>query len=261
MTSLQLETVKRSERQSLSVGRTLSLLDPLVFETFGKRPFEGPFPYGHECVAEVVQIGEEVRSVRVGDCVVVPFQISCGDCSPCTRGLTAHCTTERRSPVAAYGFGAATGAWGGAVSDLLYVPHADAMLLSVPDGVDPVSLASASDNLPDGYRTVAAPLAAMPEAPVLVVGGQAKSVGLYAVASAVALRSCRVDRRARLFFEPAKVRADAYPIAVDASGSAKGLSFAIRSLAPGGVCTTVAFYLRNGTPIPLWRMMVRGNTW
>jgi alcohol dehydrogenase len=253
------------------------LVDPMFLDTFGRPPFAFPLPYGHECVAMVVRVGEETRSVRAGDCVVVPFQISCGRCALCARGLTAHCATDRRTPVAAYGFGGATGGWGGAVSDLLYVPHADAMLLPIPPGVDPAALASAGDNLPDGYRAVAPHLAALPGAPVLVVGGRAKSIGLYAAASAVALGSSRVDYvdgsrdrleiAARLGAHPIAIDRRGrvpglveYPITVDASGSAKGLSLAIRSLGPGGVCTTVAFHVRRNTAVPLWRMMMRGNT-
>jgi threonine dehydrogenase-like Zn-dependent dehydrogenase len=43
----------------------------------GRAPFRGPFALGHECIAEVVEIGEDVYSVSVGDRVSVPFQISC----------------------------------------------------------------------------------------------------------------------------------------------------------------------------------------
>jgi alcohol dehydrogenase len=49
----------------------------------GRLPLEGPYPFGHEAVAEVVEVGDLVRSVSVGDLVVVPFQISCGACGPC----------------------------------------------------------------------------------------------------------------------------------------------------------------------------------
>jgi threonine dehydrogenase-like Zn-dependent dehydrogenase len=125
------------------LARALHLVDPLVLQTFGSPPFRGPFPYGHECVAEVVRIGEQVTRLSVGDLVVVPFQISCGSCAPCARGLTAHCSTDRRTPVATYGFGDPSGGWGGAVSDLLHVPHADHMLLPVPAGVDPLARGSA----------------------------------------------------------------------------------------------------------------------
>jgi threonine dehydrogenase-like Zn-dependent dehydrogenase len=51
-----------------------------------------------------------------------------------------------------------------------------------------------------------------------------------------------------------------YPIIVDGSGAGRALPVAIRSLAPGGICTTVFFYLRAGTSIPLWHMYLHGGT-
>ena len=54
----------------------------------GRYPLEGPYPFGHEAVAEVTAVGSGVRGVEPGDLVVVPFQISCGACGPCTRGRT-----------------------------------------------------------------------------------------------------------------------------------------------------------------------------
>lgn len=78
-------------------------------------------------------------------------------------------------------------AWGGALSDIVRVPYGDAMLMGIPNGIDPISIASMSDNLPDAWRTVAPALAVNPGASVLVLGGAAKSVGLYATAMAVAL--------------------------------------------------------------------------
>jgi threonine dehydrogenase-like Zn-dependent dehydrogenase len=185
--------LRHDYRLAARIAGLLRIVDPMVLETFGNPPFQGPFPYGHECVGKVVRVGEDVKALVVGQMVVVPFQISCGQCTTCQRGFTAHCPTDRRTPVAAYGFGAPTGGWGGVVSDLVYVPHADHMLVPVPDGVDPATLASAGDNLPDGFRTVASHLAARPGAPVLILGGTAPSVSLYAVASAVALGASRVD--------------------------------------------------------------------
>ena len=79
------------------------------------------------------------------------------------------------------------------VSDALRVPFADAMLVRVPSGDYPLAVASASDNLPDAYRTVAPQLQLFPGAPVLIVGGSAKSIGLYAVGIARALGSSRID--------------------------------------------------------------------
>ncbi len=63
----------------------------------GETPFPTPIALGHECVAEVVEVGRDVEAVRVGDRVVVPFQISCGTCTRCGRGLTSDC--ERVAPL------------------------------------------------------------------------------------------------------------------------------------------------------------------
>src|SRR4051794_17680577 len=57
----------------------------------GAFPVAEPFPLGHECVAEVIDVGDAVRGVAVGDVVVVPFQISCGRCEACAAGHTGNC--------------------------------------------------------------------------------------------------------------------------------------------------------------------------
>ena len=104
---------------------------------------------GHEGIAEVVAVGDDVTTVRVGDRVVVPFQINCGQCSACRRGVTGSCASLPL--MAMYGMAPLAGMDGGGfMSDLVLVPFADAMLLPVPDGVDPVAIASLSDNIPDG---------------------------------------------------------------------------------------------------------------
>jgi alcohol dehydrogenase len=153
-------------------------------------------------VAEVVECGGNVKSVKRGDRVIVPWAISCGHCFNCDHNLTSKCTNSGDTLFAGYGFGSAMGPWGGAISDKLRVPYADAMLVAVPADLDPVAIASASDNMPDGWRTVAPHLQRYPGAPVLVIGGAARSIGLYAAGIAVALGSSRVDyldsSRARL---------------------------------------------------------------
>ena len=55
---------------------------------------------GHECVADVLEVGEQVRDIRPGQRVSVPFQISCGECAPCQRGRTASCSNV--TPMATY---------------------------------------------------------------------------------------------------------------------------------------------------------------
>jgi threonine dehydrogenase-like Zn-dependent dehydrogenase len=270
----------REASRWLALGAALHLVDPEV-RAMGDPPFAGPFPYGHECIGEVVEVGEAVTTVVVGQQVIVPWAISCGACSICSRGLTSHCERKQTS-VAAYGFGTRTGGWGGAVSDLLRVPYADAMLVPVPAGMSPLDLASASDNIPDAWRTVGPHLRQQPGAPVLVVGGSARSIGLYAAGIAVAMGSGHVDyvdanqdrlalaaamgarpiqvtRQGRWFSRGASPHPGGYAITVDASNRQAGLEFALRSLAPGGVCTSVGFYFRSGTPLPLWRMFLKGT--
>ena len=246
----------------------------------GMVPLGDPFPLGHECIAEVVDAGDAVGSVTPGDTVVVPFQISCGDCDACRAGHTGSCLSVPRG--SAYGMQPLGGDWGGALADRLRVPYADAMLVPVPEALDPVAVASVADNVPDGFRAAAGPLAVAPGSEVLVVGGFARSVGLYAVASAVALGSARVvyadpdaeqlERAAALGAEPVEVpagddgqpdwprRLGRFPITVDASGNHGGLHAAIRSTAANGWCTSVAIYFEPETPLPLLEMYTRGCT-
>ncbi len=72
----------------------------------------------------------------VGDRVVVPFQISCGTCRECRRGVTGSCGSMPL--MAMYGMAPIAGLDGGGfMSDLVLVPYADAMLIPVPDTVEP----------------------------------------------------------------------------------------------------------------------------
>jgi alcohol dehydrogenase len=113
--------------------------------------FQPPFPLGHEGIAEIVAVGDAVTTFRPGDRVVLPFQISCGTCVFCRRGLTANCTSVPRTSM--YGVGAMGGGWGGVFADLVRVPYrSHARRLS--GGIDPLAAASTSDNLSDGWRAV-----------------------------------------------------------------------------------------------------------
>jgi threonine dehydrogenase-like Zn-dependent dehydrogenase len=228
------------------------------------------YPFGHECVAEVLEVGPAVRSVVPGDVVALPFQISCGACQACREGRTGNCTSLRGLPM--FGFGPIGGDWGGVFADLVRVPFADAMLVKVPAGVRPEAVASIADNLPDAHRTVAPHLTARPGAPVLVVAGGAESIALYAVAIALALGSERVDYvdhdpdrltlAAALGAGPIERgdRLGRYPITVDASAAPEGLRTALLATAPDGVCTSVGIYYGDTTPVPLRDMYFRGVT-
>lgn len=237
----------------------------------GQYPLSGPYPFGHEGVAEVVAIGDAVHTVAVGDVVVVPFQISCGACLPCRRGHTGSCMAQ--APMSTYGLGAMGGmVWGGLLADETRVPYADAMLVPLPAGIDPISVASASDNIPDGWRTVGPQLRAEPGADVLVVGGDAgpHSIGLYAAGLAVALGAGRVvyldDNAERLEIAAAlgadpvegawPRRAGSFPITVDASGDEAGLRCALNSTSRDGICTSPSVYL-DDPALPLLAMYSR----
>lgn len=270
---------------AIKLGTAVHYLDPMTTKLLGEHPYRGPFAVGHECVGEVFACGDDVRSFCRGDKVIVPWAVSCGTCAHCHLGLTSRCISAGETPLSAYGFGPGMGTWGGMVSDLIRVPFADQMLVAVPQGIDPVSIASASDNIPDAWRTVAPYLSTRPNSPVLVVGGGAESIGLYAAAIAVALDSSRVeyidfdlarlDLAERLGAKPIQIPRGSrsawyrrhaprihgdFPIAVDASANADGLRYALRSLAAGGTCTSVGYYFQKATGIPLLQMFANDST-
>ena len=244
-------------------------------------PFRGPFGIGHECVGQVIAKGDEVTNLSIGQVVVVPWAVSCGSCVECRRGVTAKCSTTRAGALAAFGLGAASGPWGGMVADELLVPYADHMLVPVPDGVDPLRVAAASDNLSDAWRAVVPPLRARPGGAVLVIGGGAQSIGLYAAGLAVRHGASVVDylddRTERLEIaesfgarvhqvsakrrraQPAAVPGG-YDVAVEASSRGSGVRAALRALNPGGVCTAVGYYFAPNTGVPLMHMYATDAT-
>jgi threonine dehydrogenase-like Zn-dependent dehydrogenase len=237
----------------------------------GRFPVPGEIALGHEFVAEVVEAGDGVTRFRRGDRVIVPFQISCGECDRCRRGLTAHCrAVPARSQ---YGFGILGGNWGGAFSDCVRVPFADAMLLALPADVAPEAVASAGDNLCDGWRAVVPALRQLPGADVLILGGIG-SVPLYAVGFARACGAGRVDYLdtdrhrlevaerlgARALEGPLPDAVGEYDLAVDGTLlEPNGLACALSSLRPHGVCVGVTIYPPGQDPcVPYFLMYGRG---
>ncbi|MFM9827235.1 MAG: zinc-binding dehydrogenase [Sphingomonas sp.] len=262
-------------RQAIVRPLAVARCDLDLYIATGLAPFAGPFAFGHESVGEVVEAGD-LAGVKPGDRVVVPFQISCGRCDNCRRGYTNSCSAV---PLySAYGLaGNGRPDFGGALSDLMLVPYADHMLVPLPAGVDPVVAASACDNIADGWRGVAPHLADRPGAAVLIVGGLAQSVGLYAAGSAIALGAGMVrylDDNEASRARAAAMGADVGPLAladgrdpegqfeivVEAAGSAPALAFAVRSTAPNGVLTSVSMHFDAVTPLPLTQAYYKGLT-
>ncbi|EKX63671.1 alcohol dehydrogenase catalytic domain-containing protein [Streptomyces ipomoeae] len=226
-----------------------------------------PFALGHECVARVVEAGDAVTAVSPGDLVVVPWSINCGTCDKCRAGLTAHCSAV---PYMAM-YGAPIGGdWGGLFSDLVRVPWADAMLVPLPADLDPVAMASASDNWSLSWRLVAPHLKARPGARVLVVARG--SIGLYVCDIARALGASDVlyvdpDPEHRELAEGFGARTaesvdpvpPGFDIAVEATGRVDQLAAALKRLAPEGICESAGNHFRPGE-LPLLDMYLTGVT-
>jgi alcohol dehydrogenase len=148
------------------------------------------------------------------------------------------------------------------------------MLLALPAEVEPETVASLSDNIVDGWRTVAEPLAERPGSPVLVVGGSG-AIGLYAVACAVALGAEHVlyaDRAAARLQKAERLGAEVielgrswpkalgpFPITVDANSTPPGLMLALRSTDAGGVCTSAGWYYAP-LELPIFELTLRSVT-
>jgi threonine dehydrogenase-like Zn-dependent dehydrogenase len=155
---------------------------------------------GHEFLGEVVAVGADVRSLRVGDRVVVPFAIACGRCGSCRRELWALCdntnpNAERlrflygASGAGLFGYSHLYGGYAGGQAEYVRVPFADVGPLKVPNHVSDEQALFLSDILPTGY--MAAENAAVASGHVVAVWG-CGPVGQFAIASSFLLGAERV---------------------------------------------------------------------
>lgn len=239
--------------------------------TSNASPFPGPFVLGHEFTGEVMGVGAEVAGFKPGDRVLVSFQPSCGHCSRCGFGHTSVCASVPNGTM--YGIGPSGGDWGGAITDLVRVPWADANLVSLGEHLDARALASASDNLADGVRTVAPPLKRRPGASVLVAG--AGSIALYAVLTAKFLGAEQVtlaskdrfvlDTAANLGATCLDVadwpqRFQSHDITVDCTNDVAGLAAVLRSTEPYGECTSASIFFGGDIALPMFNLNMRGIT-
>jgi threonine dehydrogenase-like Zn-dependent dehydrogenase len=117
---------------------------------------------GHEFMGEVVDLGREVKNLKVGDRVVVPFTIACGSCFFCKKGLWSHCDNSNpnswiaeklmgHSPAGLFGYSHMTGGYAGGQAEYARVPFADVGPLKVPDGLEDEKVLFLSDIFPTGY--------------------------------------------------------------------------------------------------------------
>jgi threonine dehydrogenase-like Zn-dependent dehydrogenase len=155
---------------------------------------------GHEFMGEVVEVGPENRFLEVGDRVVVPFTITCGECDQCRRGNYSVCERTNRnrdlaskvfghSTAGLFGYSHITGGYAGGQAEYVRVPCADAGPVKIPDGLTDEQVLFLGDIFPTGWQA-AVQCDIEPEDTVAVWG--AGPVGQFAIRSAVMLGARQV---------------------------------------------------------------------
>ncbi len=117
---------------------------------------------GHETMGEVVEVGAENKKLKVGDRVVIPFTISCGECFFCQRGLFSSCERSNpnaseaakvmgHSPAGLFGYSHMLGGFAGGQAEYIRVPYADVGPIKVPDSLTDEQVLFLSDIFPTGF--------------------------------------------------------------------------------------------------------------
>ena len=148
--------------------------------------------FGHEFIGIVEEVGPSVRNHAVGDKVMVPFNISCGSCYFCSRGLYANCHNVNPNATAIggiYGYSHTCGGYAGGQAELVRVPFADVGPVRVPEWMHDEDAVLLTDAVATGY--FGAQLADLSEGDT-VVGFGAGPVGLAAAKSAWFMGAGRV---------------------------------------------------------------------
>jgi threonine dehydrogenase-like Zn-dependent dehydrogenase len=165
-----------------------------LFDGFMPTMKEGDI-LGHEFMGEVVEVGPGNRKLKVGDRVVVPFTICCGECDQCRRKNFSLCERSNRNREMAdkafghttaglFGYSHLTGGYPGGQAEYVRVPYADVAPVKIPDGLSDEQVLFLGDILPTGWQ--AAVQCDIEPTDVVAVWG-AGPVGQFAVRSAVLL--------------------------------------------------------------------------
>jgi alcohol dehydrogenase len=148
--------------------------------------------FGHEFIGVVEEVGPDVQNVKVGDRVMVPFNIYCGSCWFCARGLYSNCHNVNPNATAVggiYGYSHTCGGYDGGQAERVRVPFADVGPSVIPDDLHEEDALLMTDALSTGY--FGAQLADIVEGDTVVVLG-AGPVGLFAARSAWLMGAARV---------------------------------------------------------------------
>jgi threonine dehydrogenase-like Zn-dependent dehydrogenase len=155
---------------------------------------------GHEFMGEVAEVGGEVKNLKVGDRVVIPFPISCGFCYYCKKGLWSLCDTTNANnkkaellfgypPAGIYGYSHLFGGYSGGQAEFVRVPFADVNHFKVPAGLSDETVLFMGDIFPTGYMA-AENCNIQPDQTIAVWG--CGPVGQFAIRSAKILGAKRV---------------------------------------------------------------------
>jgi threonine dehydrogenase-like Zn-dependent dehydrogenase len=155
---------------------------------------------GHEFMGEVVETGRDVSNLKIGDRVVVPFPIACGNCNACTRGLFSLCENSNPNAQTAeklwgdttcgiFGYSHATGGYAGGQAEYARVPFADVGPIKIESDLSDEQVLFLSDVFPTGY--MGAEVCDIQPGDVVAVWG-CGPVGQFAIASAYLLGAERV---------------------------------------------------------------------
>jgi threonine dehydrogenase-like Zn-dependent dehydrogenase len=155
---------------------------------------------GHENMGEVIELGSGVTNLAIGDRVVVPFTISCGECWFCRQGLYSCCDRTNpnaemarkalgQSPAGLFGFSHMLGGYSGGQAEYLRVPMADIGPIKIPENVTDEQALFLSDIFPTGY--MAAENAQIKDGDTVAIWG-CGPVGQFAIRSALLMGAARV---------------------------------------------------------------------
>jgi threonine dehydrogenase-like Zn-dependent dehydrogenase len=155
---------------------------------------------GHEFMGEVMEVGREVKNLKVGDRVVVPFPIACGACAACNAEMYSLCENSNpnawiaekmmgHSPAGVFGYSHMLGGFAGGQAEYARVPFADVGPLKVPDGMPDEQVLFLSDIFPTGY--MGAEMCNIKQGDTIAVWG-CGPVGQFAIASAKLLGAERI---------------------------------------------------------------------
>ena len=148
--------------------------------------------FGHEFIGIVEEVGPNVDNLKPGDKVLVPFNVCCGTCYFCSRGLYGNCHNTNPSATAAagiYGYSHTCGGYDGGQAEYVRVPYANFGPEKIPEGISDDDALMLTDACPTGYQ--AAQMGDIREGDTVLIFG-AGPVGIFAARSAWLMGAGRV---------------------------------------------------------------------